>query len=177
MKRKRWRVFIGIDNGVSGTIGVIRIDEEGFRKTNMIKMPSFSEQDYTKKKKNVTRVHTRKLRKYLKKQLEDADPDNVHLFMEVPMINPGRFTSTASALRAMEATLIVLDSLKLHRQWITSKEWQKELLPSGIKGAPEQKAASATVGKRMFPRQAELIDKHGDADGILICEWCRRCSS
>lgn len=47
------RYYIGIDNGVTGSIGVIAEDRSvvSFWKTPIIK-----QQDYTKAKKNITRI-------------------------------------------------------------------------------------------------------------------------
>ena len=89
------------------------------------------------------------------------------------MINPMRFKAPVSAIRAMEATIIFLETTKIPYAFIDSKEWQKALLPHGLKGE-ELKEASVMVGKRLFPQFAEFIQKHGDADGMLIAEYCKR---
>jgi len=47
-------------------------------------------------------------------------------------------------------------------------------LPKGVQGAPELKKASMDIGLRLFPDQANVINKHKDADGLLIAEWSRR---
>jgi len=78
-----------------------------------------------------------------------------------------------SAMRSMEATLVVLELLSIPYIWIDSKEWQSELLPHGIKGTDALKSASKDVGIRRFPQFKELIQKRKDADGILIAEYCR----
>ena len=49
--------------------------------------------------------------------------------IERPMVNPKRFEATVSALRALEATLIVLESLNIGKEYCDSKGWQKALLP------------------------------------------------
>jgi len=86
------------------------------------------------------------------------------------MVNPGRFQASISAMRALEATLNVLEFLELPHQYIDSKEWQKVMLPSGLKGADQMKKASQSIGKRLFPS----ITCTPDADGLLIAEWARR---
>ena len=48
------------------------------------------------------------------------------------------------------------------------------MLPKGIEGSAELKKASKDIGCRLFPSQADLINKHKDADGLLIAEWARR---
>lgn len=159
-------VYIGIDNGVSGTIGII--SETG---TLFFKTPTFSEQNYTKKKGNVTRIDSIKLTALLR-EATITTPE-VHCMIERPMVNPTRYAATLSAIRALEATLTVVEQLGFAYSYIDSKEWQKALLPQGAKGA-DLKSASADIGCRLFPQHKELIKKHKDADGILMAEYCRR---
>jgi len=79
-----------------------------------------------------------------------------------------------SAMRTLEAEVLILESLKIPYMYCDSKEWQKELLPFGTKSTPELKKASMDIGCRLFPEHEVLIKKHKDADGILIAEWARR---
>ena len=55
-----------------------------------------------------------------------------------------------------------------------NKEWQKTMLPQGLKGSDQLKKASMDVGKRLFPCLSAIIDKHKDADGLLMAEHFRR---
>lgn len=162
-KTQEGKIFIGIDNGVSGSIGII--PWSGVNPIFHI-TPTISCLNYTKEKKNVTRIDHNKLYKILSRY------QHAHVVMERPMVNPGRFQATASALRALEATLITLELLQIPFQYIDSKEWQKVMLPKGIKGSDELKKASLDVGKRLFPQFADKFK--GDADGILIAEWARK---
>lgn len=160
------KVYVGVDNGVSGTIGIITEEEVLFRKT-----PTKSEQNYTKKKGNVTRIKSTELKEYLKTSIGFVNPSNVIVAIERPMVNPTRFQATTSALRALEATLVVIEDLDLPLIYLDSKEWQKELLPKGVKG-DELKKASLDIGNRLFPQFKEF--KHEDRDGILMAEYLRR---
>jgi len=153
--------FIGIDNGVSGSIGIINGKGVFFFKT-----PVKKTLNYTKKKSYVTRIDFPALLELL-----SQFKDNSFCLIERPMVNPGRFQATASALRAFEATLIVLEELKIPHEVIDSKKWQKEFFPRGLKGTRELKKASIEVGKRLFP---EVEPIHDDFDGLLIAEYCRR---
>lgn len=156
-------IYIGIDNGVSGTIGIIG-DRVHYYKT-----PVKKEQNYTKKKSNITRIDVQQLEYLL--QLEN---DNQRFaLIERPLVNPRMFQATISAVRALEATINVLEFMYIPYQYIDSKEWQKELLPKGTKGTPELKKASVDIGCRLFPEHSREIHKHGDADGLLIAEYCR----
>ena len=94
------------------------------------------------------------------------------VLVERPMVNPTRFVATTSALRALEATLITLEMLNLPYQFIDSKEWQRDLLPKGIKGSEELKRASHDIGCRLFPTLNP--NYHADFDGLLIAEYGRR---
>lgn len=157
------KTYIGIDNGVSGSVGTV--DSSGTL-TNFLKIPIFECQDYNKDKKNINRIDTVTLEHWLKQF------SNAMVLLERPMKNPGRFNASISALRALEATLIVLERLDFSYMFIDSKEWQQDLLPRGIKGADALKKASLDIGKRLFPEFKDLY--RGDADGILIAEWGRR---
>ena len=89
------------------------------------------------------------------------------------MVNPKRWAASVSAIRALEATLIIVELLEIPYIYVDSKEWQRELLPKGCKG-DALKTASKDIGCRLFPQHKELIIKHKDADGILMAEYCRR---
>ena len=158
--------YIGIDNGVTGTIGIVG-DEVA---PVFVKTPTKSEQNYTKAKQNVTRVNCVEL----KELLEAYSGHNVMVVMERAMVNPTRFKATTSALRCLEAELIVVELLRYPHIYVDSKEWQRILLPKGIKGSDEQKKASLDIGNRLFPQFQEI--KHPDRDGILIAEYARRMS-
>jgi len=171
---KSERAYIGIDNGVSGSIGIILKGADSFLSIFFIPMPTKKEQNYTKAKRNITRVDTPRLWRILWDIFPPESAIQVHVMMERPMVNPTRFQATASALRALEATLCVVEGLKYSYSYIDSKEWQKVLLPKGTKGPPALKKASMDIGCRLFPACREVIVKHKDADGLLIAEHCRR---
>jgi len=162
------KLYIGIDNGVSGTIAVIYNNEVEFFLT-----PIKSEQNYTKKKGNISRVDFLLLDTLMKDMIRKYHPQSIFCLIERPMVNPGRFAATISALRALEATLIVIERNGVPYQYLDSKEWQKILLPNGSKGE-QLKKDSCDIGCRLFPQFTEEIRKHKDADGLLIAEYCRR---
>ena len=162
--RRPEKVYIGIDNGVTGSLGII--STSGALYAEYHKTPTISCLNYQKEVAYITRINVVALRDIL---------EGVHCpfaLVERPLVNPSMFKATLSAVRALEATLTVLDFLKIPMRFVDSKEWQKEMLPSGIKGPEELKRASLEVGRRLFPAQAHLFK--GDADGILIAEWGRR---
>lgn len=167
-KKEYMKTYIGIDNGVSGTIAIIKPEGVIFEKT-----PVFEQLSYTKTKKYINRIDVPMLTKFLFNEAVpfNGDTSKILAIMERPMVNPGRFLATASALRACEATLIVLEALKIPYQYIDSKEWQKAMLPSGLKGRPKLKKASKEIGLRLFPN---IQLKHDDCDGLLIAEYARR---
>ena len=153
------KVYIGIDNGVSGTIAILTDNE-----TIFVKTPVKKEQDYTKAKKIITRVDVSALKELLEPFTNDA-----FILLERPLVNPNRFAATASALRCHEAELTVIEMLGIPFQFIDSKEWQKALLP---KGCDDTKKASLDIGNRLFPQFREF--KHPDRDALLIAEYAKR---
>lgn len=163
------KTYIGIDNGVTGSIGIISIDETVGVISKFHETPTFKAQNYTKKKDNITRIDVRDL-----KRLIGCFHDIQRIIIERPMVNPGRFKATLSAVRALEATMCVIEEIGLSYSFIDSKEWQKTLLPQGLEGTDQLKKASMDVGVRLFPTHAEAIKHHKDADGLLIAEYCRK---
>ena len=161
------RTYIGIDNGVTGTIGVIN----GRFGNSFIKTPIVKQQDYTKKKKNISRLNVSELISFLNNSVEDIN--NTLCVIERPMINSTRFNASISAARALESVLTIIEMLGIPYIYIDSKEWQRALLPKGAAGV-ELKKASHDIGIRLFPQFKELIKSHGDADGILIAEHARQ---
>lgn len=156
------KVYIGIDNGVTGTIGIITDYGCQFAKT-----PVKTEQDYTKKKKNITRLQFGDF----KAILGDYKGEVVQVIIERPMVNPTRFLASLTAERCFEAELVAIEELGFPIRYIDSKEWQKEMLPHGVEKG-ELKKASLDIGNRLFPQFREF--KHPDRDSLLIAEYARR---
>jgi hypothetical protein len=157
--------YIGIDNGVTGSISIV--DSNGG--ALFFTTPVREVLNYQKVKASYfKRIDVNKLEKIL----SICDNASSRVFLERPMVNPGRFAATASALRAFEATLIVLEKLKLSYEIIDSKTWQKVMLPRGLKGAASLKKASKQVALRLFKNVD--ISKRDDGDSLLIAEYARR---
>lgn len=158
------RIYVGIDNGVSGSIGIVGDGMEPV----FVKTPVKVEQDYTKAKQNITRLDLGRFMDLFR----GYNNNDITVLMERPLVNPSRFKATTSALRCHEAELITIEFLCLRHIFIDSKEWQRELLPKGIVGSEEQKKASLDIGNRLFPVFEDF--KHPDRDGLLIAEYGRR---
>lgn len=163
--------YCGIDNGVSGSFAVIYPD----RVSEFRPMPTFSEQNYQKKAKNITRIHFETLFAWLRTidRKTDESIDRWVVVIERPMVNPGRFQATCSAVRCLESVLIAVGYTDAVRRFVDSKEWQKVMLPKNVT-KEALKTASAQIGCRMFPKLRDAIIKHGDADSLLMAEWARQ---
>jgi DNA mismatch repair ATPase MutL len=153
--------ILSADNGTSGAIAVL--SEKG---AIYIETPIKKEQSYTKKKQIISRIDYNALYSFVFKFAKETPV----IVMERPCVNPGRFKTTISAIRALEATCIVLEQLGLDYKVIDSKRWQNELLPN-VKGSENLKKASKELGIMLFPEHKELIEKHKDADALLIATW------
>ena len=162
------KIWIGIDNGITGSVGIITEDGNN----TYVKTPTKKELSYTKKVQHITRIDGPKLYQLLKPYVGQ----DVHVLLERPMVNPHFFTATLSAMRSLEATLIVIELCGFNLEYLPSTEWQDILLPEEINGKLVEKEvlkeASMATAIEMFPK----IDFKGfkDGDGILIAEYCKR---
>ena len=165
------KAYIGIDNGVTGSVAWILGDGTW----EVRKIPVRSEQSYTKKKQNITRVMWDALflmfEEIVKAVNDNPDTTGMMSVIERPMVNPERFKATVSALRCLESVLIAVEAVEFPYQYIDSKQWQREMLPAGAKGSPELKRLSKEIGARMFPGAEKCAP---DCDSILMAEWARR---
>ena len=158
-------VYIGIDNGVTGSIGFINSDGEALQ----IKTPVKKVMNYTKSvKRFVSRIEYSQLKSSLESMIKDAD--RIICRLERPMINGGMFHSSISAARSMEATEICLEELKIPFDYIDSKKWQRALFPPGTE-KKELKVASRTIGERLYPNAN--VHNHDDCDGLLIAHYLK----
>ena len=153
------RTFCGIDNGVTGGLTILSHDGEVLVHA---KTPVKKCMNYTKKKAFMNRVDSLAFRDLINKA-----GANTFVMIERPMVNPTRFAATISAIRCLEATELILEELKIPYQFIDSKEWQKALLPSGLKGN-DLKLASDSVSARLYPRLKVV-----NADCLLIALYCK----
>jgi hypothetical protein len=159
IERRSYKAYVGIDNGISG--GITILTSSGVVSKH-IKTPIKNCLNYTKKKAFHNRIDFKKLKQEL------VPWDIAFCLIERPMINPMRWVASVSAIRCLEATEIILEELEIPYQFIDSKEWQKALLPAGLKGDDLKRGADA-VGKRLFPK-LEIVN----SDSLLIAEYCRR---
>ena len=166
--------FVALDNGVTGSVGIITVDyEKGAVDSEFFLTPVRRELSYQKSKTAYrTRLDYFKMHEILENLKNSVD--RIVLSMERPMINATRMTASLSAIACLEAMLILLEDLEIPFSYMDSKEWQKAMLPAGLKGSDEQKKASMDVGCRLFPQHKELIQRHKDADGILMAEYLHR---
>jgi len=158
--------IIGIDNGVTGSIAIL--STTGTLEFHQA-LPVKSEQSYTKTKQNITRADAPELKAILNDSGLLPHCNNLAV-IERPMINPGRFKATLSAMRCLEATLIILEELGIPYRYIDSKEWQKDMLPKGCE-KDELKSAAVDIARRLFPAAKATL---ATADSLLIAEYARR---
>lgn len=97
--------YIGIDNGVTGSIGIITV-KGGSKYSAFIKTPVIKCLSYTKEIQHIHRIDWNVLK-------DNLPTENTTVLIERPMVNPRAFKATQSALRALEATIIVLEMLKI----------------------------------------------------------------
>lgn len=157
-------MYIGIDNGVTGTIGFVTQRGVG----HWMLTPTLQTFSFTKKIKRLRRIDGIAMSDALKEAslIEPID----FVIMEQPFINQKFFHVSLSAIRAFEATLIVIELLKVPYRVIPAKEWQKALFPKGYEDKDTKNLALAYC-KRCLPtvefKKADL------ADGLCIALYAR----
>jgi hypothetical protein len=162
-------VYIGWDNGGTGSIGIIKPHKgESFYSST----PTKQCVNYTKEKQVITRVDKPKVVALLEEWV--TPEETVFCCLERPLTNPGKYYATVLAARAFEACIIILEELQIDYDVIDSRIWQKDLFPQGTKGEAALKQASFDIGLRLFPNLSREIIAQNDADGILIAEYIKR---
>lgn len=157
------------DNGTTGTLGWVAGPPAV---ADMIEVPTKKRSSFHKDPRSTTVIDIDELEKVLRNMMERAKvkPCDIIAYRERPMINPKRWQASMSASRADEAETILLEKLGIKYQYVDSKAWQRHILPSsGKKGTTSDmlKAESKDIGIKMFKHLSAIIEKHGDADGIL----------
>ena len=158
--------YLAFDNGTSAN-GVALL---GISLIEYVPLPIKNELSYTKEEHHITRVDAPKLEQQILKWNLPADKTLV--LMERPMINPTRFRASISAVRCLEAELIVVEKFGFKVEYVDSKQWQRILLPE-VEGSTELKKASLELGKKLFPN----IKLKKDADSLLIAYWAKNRST
>ena len=167
------RHIVGIDNGVTGTIGLLHLSERlTVLQYGIVKTPTMYTDAISKKRVKTKRIEPLLLEAIISSNMNTLD-DTVVL-LERPLLNPRMFWTSISAAKSMEVTQTVLEMLgfKINLNYfiIDSRDWQSVLLP-GVKGSDNLKVESWRIGTQLFPNNSL---KHTDMDGLLIAEWLRK---
>lgn len=163
------RLFVAIDNGVTATIGAVAEDGS---ESLFTKVPVYKAQEYMSSKvRFMTHIDQNALHKFLSDLRKKW---SLVIVTERPLVSPKLFKATMSGVRAHEILLATLRTLKLelYATW-DSRAWQHPMLGECEKGTT--KIRSVEEGLRLYPQHSELINKHKDADAILMAHQLRRC--
>lgn len=162
------KLWIGIDNGATGSIGAI--GEDGTY--HLVPVPVREELNYTKTKQFITRIDHHELRNHLSYLLHlfSANGKTV-VGVERPFTQQFLTAAVRNALRSYEATVVSLEILGLPYHTVDSKAWQKLYLPAGLKGSAQLKKASLTRGRQWYPAIED--EKLKDFDGLLIARYMK----
>lgn len=162
--RDQSKVYIGIDNGVSGSIAILTSNGEllGWSRT-----PTYKRLSYAKTgrlESCIDRVHL----KYLLQPYKDGP---ALVLMEYPYLNPTQFATSFSATTSFADTRSVVEDLGMAHDFKPAKEWQKVMIPN-VKGTIDLKQASTSLAKRLYPKL--VIPKGCDGDAVCLAEYGRR---
>lgn len=147
-------VYIGQDNGVTSTIGILSDDSDPI----FVKTP-------TKQVKGERRLDHKRYRELL-----EPYAGNAVAVLERPFTHPNRYRASISAAKCHEAMRIILEQLDIPYEVIDSRNWQHPLFTGAYKKlTPKQ--ASLELGNQLFPQFKQ--HKHADRDGLLIAYWLK----
>lgn len=153
------RTTIGIDNGSTGSIGIISPDGVTFES-----VPTQDYLHYGAKGSISQRLDRAALINLI--QPHNNSIQAPRIFIERPFT--GKFINAViPAHRFFEATIIVLEDLQVGYEVVDSREWQKPVLGL-VTGSANLKKASKLRGIQLYPKLEQAIKSHGDADGLLI---------
>ena len=152
--------ILAIDNGTSAN-GIALLGPDFARYE---KLPVKQELSYTKEDRGISRVDAPALRKLF--ATWNAPKESTVAVMERPMINPTRFRASMSAMRCLEAELIILEEFGYAIEYIDSRAWQKVLLPD-VEGSDLLKKASLALSQKLYPQ----FKFKKDGDSMLIAHW------
>lgn len=154
------RYVIAFDNGVSGYYTILSADG---KLVDHGHVPVKRCLNYTKEEQHLSRIDVPKLRTLL--SLHTVNQPQV--LLERPMINNTRFKQSMSAIRAFEATIIVLEEVGLTYEVVDSKQWQRSMLPGDI-ASDQLKAEANKIAK------AKLGEKIVEGDSALMALWAHK---
>lgn len=156
--------ILGLDNGTTGSLSVY---DTNLNIMTVHALPVKKELDYTKEVKHITRIDYPGMCELLTQIKKDTNND-IHVYMEKPFTGGAIFMQNSiKAFRCFEAELIALEECEIGYTVINSKDWQKKVLPHGIKGSAELKKAALDVARRLYPYLSEKLTKE-NADSVLI---------
>jgi hypothetical protein len=159
-------MVIGIDNGSTGSIGILSKDGATFEA-----IPTQDYLHYGKKGSLGKRLHRMGLINLIQSRF-DLIRTKVRVYVERPF--SGKFiNAVVPAHRFFEATIITLEDLELGYEVVDSGVWQKPIL-GHVSGSANLKKASKLRGIQLYPSLAKAITEHGDADGLLIAHHFSR---
>lgn len=153
---------IGIDNGSTGSIGIISEAGALFEDTPVMESLHYGKAGTITHRLDWQAFH---------RLLSGHRAKDTRILIERPLTaGPMMIKAMLSAHRCFEATIVALEALSLGYEVIDSQKWQKPLL-GDVKGSKELKRASLLRGQQLYPHLAASIKHHGDADGLLIAHW------
>lgn len=183
-------IIFGLDNGATGTISCLIPYSKDNIKIYFEKTFNHVDLDYQKDINYIARIDWEKLKKWFDKIIKNAKRNyikkynrnevKISIVLERPMINADRFKQSKNAARAFESTLMVLEMLKLDKNYIIidSKKWQhyffgKNTVLLDLKEESKNEGIKylKMLSERKYKNELNIIKQHGDADSLLICKW------
>lgn len=183
MEEQVKKLFIGIDNGSSGSYTIINECGEliCFEHVPTFKIKKWATSN--NKQGHITVIDVNTLEQMLSKYIKSIDKENIYCFIERPAVGFSGWSiwTSLSGIVAWVSVQYALLNLGIKYDTIDSKQWQKYLIPQALgkkdKSKPMKrgdrnkylKIESDKLAKELYP-DIELKNS-GDGDSINIAHY------
>ncbi len=164
MTKENNRIYIGVDNGLSGGIAML----QNRKILELTTMPTIVGSN------NRNEYDIQEILKILEKHKKDAT-----IIIEKAQAMPKLGTVQAFSFGKLYGIMLgLVNALKMSYSIVHSRTWQKEMFRDI--SSENTKQASVTVARQLYPEQSFLATKrskkmhHGLTDAVLIAEFGRR---
>lgn len=159
-------IFIGIDPGLSGAVGVLGADEDAMLQL-VFDTPTVLVEGETTKRKYLTASMALLLEPYADKQNVLAILENVH---SMPKQGVASSFSFGEGKGMWEG---ILAAYRIPTELVSPQRWKKAIMADQGK----EKSAARFKAMQLFPNLAEhfkLVKHDGRAEALLMAEYGRR---
>lgn len=167
MEQSSSGVYVGIDNGSTGSIGYM-----AGTYTSLLPMSKLCRRYTGNKKGTGLELDPLEFYRYISNIQKEHGKIRM-LAIEKPFTNPGQVMTMVAARGMFSAIQAILEILAVPYIVVGAQEWQKKFLNGEVtatanKGEKETKLRSRILGSQRWPELADPIKHQKDADALWL---------